>query len=175
MKEIIIALIGIVGVVIGVITQEVISIFRDKRAEKANFLMGNYNLRKQSYVDIYAALIEYENYFKLFTHPGHDFCRSENYKDFSPLETITNFQDVFYKNEIWLDKSTSKRLDDLISNSQLSNHLAFQLCMEKSIVTEETIVNECIKILDEVNAIKNLIKSVCGMGSLDEYCNKLSS
>lgn len=51
MKEIIIALIGIVGVVIGIITQEVISIFRDKRAEKANFLMGNYNLRKQSYVD----------------------------------------------------------------------------------------------------------------------------
>lgn len=42
-------------------------------------------------------------------------------------------------------------------------------------VTEETIVNECIKILDEVNVIKNLIKSVCGMSSLDEHCNKLSS
>lgn len=174
-KDIVSALIGIGGVVIGFSLTEVSGYFRNRLKKKEDFYLAHYKLRQEAYSELYIALINLNKYFLKFVNPGNEFYEMETWENYSPLSEKDKFNDIYYKVEIWVDEEVINKIEEIMSRLVLGCNLAMQINSEydDDLFGHNTVVNHCKEVICLIEELKKIIRKKCKLDKLDEYISNI--
>ncbi|WP_435308825.1 hypothetical protein [Sebaldella termitidis] len=169
LNSIIIALVSIISMVI----TNYFNLKRMKLETKEKIIIENFSIRRETNSKLFTELLKCKKYFELFISSGNEFKKSENYKNFAPLESYTNLYSKYDEFIVTLHPSTIKLMDELLSKISMGLNIPFIIQNDienpelDPIITESFIESSCISLIEEIDKIMENIKEVNGMSTID--------
>lgn len=155
-------LINIIGVVIGAILGGVISFFSNHFLEKQRFnreiALLNKNKIDEAYINIFNSLNLLKEYYEKFIHTGNEFKESKNYKEFAPLNKMTEFFNCVKQNAIYIDDNLNDKIEKLKSKILLHNNIAIAIQNSHEEFNGSEIEKYSLEALEEIENIIKFIK-----------------
>ena len=137
---------------------------------KETFMHNSYEYRIQAYSRLFTELQKFENYFMLFVYQGNEFKESSDEGQFAPLKVIDELREAFHKEGLWITQDTEKAFYELFSYGSIGCNIALQNHMHKEFPT--SVENYCIKMLEEIQRVKMVIREDTGVAYVEEYKEK---
>ncbi len=91
-----------------------------KLETKEKIILENFSIRRETNSKLFTELLKCKKYFELFIPPGNEFKKSENYKNFAPLESYTNLYSKYDEFVVTLHPSTIKLMKELLDKASMA-------------------------------------------------------
>ncbi|MMZ57475.1 hypothetical protein D1872_194090 [compost metagenome] len=164
---------SLIGVIVGVILNQISVLIFSRRAERERILMANMSSRLSAYSNIYSALLDYQLYYSQFVDYGNEFIVHEDPKDFAPLSSLEELTKAYNKNEIWIHESSKAKISEVLQLSSYCVNLAIWIQDPNNIDMINEVEKKANSMLKLIEDAKNHIIKVNGLEKLDQHSQKL--
>lgn len=143
---------------IGAIIGALLTYFFNKILQKDNLKQALeirvFTERNQSIREIYQALTQLKEYYKLFLNAGYEFEKQEDYSKFSPLKKATEFREELKRREIFLKEDMRETLKKFACELGIGCSIALYL-NNKNVpeANEEAVSSYCAKTVGEIEKL----------------------
>lgn len=162
----------LLGVIVGFVLTELVSLFRRKSDKKKEILMNLIPIRNQAYVNLFKEICKLEDYFNLFIEEG-EFKEYLPVDEFAPLMRITEYNKAVEEIKVFLDLKTIDDVKRFTNTLMIGNHIALTRITAPDMVTEETIVSFVENTLKDIEVLKKDIRVNMGLTKLETMIDKV--
>lgn len=141
----------------GVISLASNFILEQKKLEREIKLI-NKNKIDEAYKEIFYALILLKKYYVLFINSGNEFKENKNFKEFSPLNKIIDFNECVDKNLLYLDNKLLKKIEKLKYKILFHKNIAVMLQTNYEDFAKNEIEKISSETIEEIETIIEFIK-----------------
>lgn len=160
--------IPIIATLLGIVVQAAINHFNNKRLFKQQLLAQIYEKRITAYQTLHKKTVEYKDYFNKFIQTGNEYVEVIDPKEFGPMTITNEIIQVFYDNEIYFSKDTTKEFWNMANNIFSLNSLAIMNCLERSFEVEEMVSNESANAVKLIEKFQDELKKALGLSKLEK-------
>lgn len=152
-------MVGVLAAAVSIITfiiGAIIESKREKRRFKQEKSMRLFDEKIIAYQKMYAALLEYKEYFELFIDGGNEYKENEDYSNFAPLVYNQKFRNCYNLYSLYLSDEMRKICIDTLESGEILNNLA--ICIHNSAEFLDCVEPSCKNVLRNIQMCTDQIR-----------------